>query len=277
MPGIVKAKPQQWAIHPGLTKPKWFNYWNNGLILYLAHTEGGGTTVRDLSRYRNNGTLVGTTTWGIGQYGVEVTQANNTDPTVGYIDVPDSPSMSISGGLTVECIWKHDTNAASGDFHPIARKRSGGGDGYQLLVDSSGFLSWHVDTSTLVTITYSVDISDDVYHHIVATWDGANMNLYVDGLLRAGPTAQTGTIDDTAEPTRLLGATVNSSAFDAGGTLPYLRMWDRGLIANEAATLYDDPIGMLEFNDKIFEQGRVPDAAATGNPWYYYAQQKAVA
>lgn len=40
--------------------------------------------------------------------------------------------------------------------------------------------------------------NDGLWHHVVTTYDGANINIYIDGLLRGGPVAKTGTITANA-------------------------------------------------------------------------------
>jgi len=73
------------------------------------------------------------------------------------------------------------------------------------------------------------------WYHIAGTWDGANVRLYTDGVLVAGPTAKTGTFDVNAA-TAAVGI-LDQGTIPFGGLMDDLRVYSRALSASEIATL----------------------------------------
>ena len=84
----------------------------------------------------------------------------------------------------------------------------------------------------------------NVWFHVVGTFDGNNMRLFLDGKLVAGPTVKTGTIVYNQNYGFLVGAT-SSLSEDFDGTLKLLRIWNRALTAGEIARLFAEPYEMF--------------------------------
>jgi len=109
--------------------------------------------------------------------------------------------LSTWGQLTLEAFVK--VTDASGDFTDRGiigwRATEAGGDKHLGLTfeDQGDILRFHVVAgNTIVTVASGWnEISKNVWHHVVGTYDGANVTLYVDGKLIDGPDAQTGTLD----------------------------------------------------------------------------------
>ena len=57
-----------------------------------------------------------------------------------------------------------------------------------LRIDTSGYPSFTMNRASQAIGAYSANICDGNWHHIVGTCDGTNKRLYVDGVLRSGPT-----------------------------------------------------------------------------------------
>src|SRR5450759_5412343 len=70
----------------------------HGLVGYWKFDEGTGTNATDSSGMGNNGTLTNGPTWTTGKVG----GALSFDGTDDYVNVPDNPSLDMSGNLTIE-------------------------------------------------------------------------------------------------------------------------------------------------------------------------------
>jgi len=149
--------------------------------------EGIGTTAHDSSINHNNGTIHGGSTWvslGAGGYALEF---NGVD---GYVSVPDSPSLDISGIITVEG-WVYVNNYGPGRFYTIAGKwndRDGNYRSYLLGLSTfgAGQPQPRFYVSTDGSNYPSADSSDlldvGVWYHLAGTFDGNVLKIYVNGV-----------------------------------------------------------------------------------------------
>ena len=81
---------------------------------------------------------------------------------------------------------------------------------------TSDEVNWITDTSSGEVSTQGAAIATGQWYHAVGTYDGANMYLYINGIVVASA-AQTGTIDNSAETLRIgsrSGTEVPSGFFD---------------------------------------------------------------
>lgn len=215
-------------------------------------TPVGGTgivdNIPDISGYENHAEFNGATTFPTmvqTDIGVAVNKLNNVTPGHGYGTISDADSLVCAPAITIEALWRHDTKAEANDLHVIARKRSAGSDSYQLLVDQNGLLFFNADTGTVITTNGATDVVDNEWHHLAATWDGAFNRVYVDGT-QDGEDANTGTMNNTADTLEFLGTSRDATAFDAGGTMAYLRIWKTALPPYRIQELAHSPFGAYE-------------------------------
>src|SRR5262249_13962061 len=127
---------------------------------------------------------------------------NGTDASVFF---PDSPSLSPTSAISVEAWVRPDavpTNAGSG-WNIVTKWNS------ELLYIEGGatpkfvFTLYNPGTSSyLPTATSTTTVATGTTYHIVGTYDGTNLRLYVNGVLER-TTARSGPVNDSA-----LGATI---------------------------------------------------------------------
>lgn len=110
---------------------------------------------------------------------------------------------------------------------------------------TSGRVRWHINNGSDRDIDSSASVCDDLWHHIVGTYDGT-LNLYIDGklansLVTTGPSYTGYTV-----PNILVGGNI------ATGTYGYLAcqqsdfsVYDRALRPDEVSELYYEPFSML--------------------------------
>jgi hypothetical protein len=159
----------------------------NGLVGCWKFDEGSGVTAVDSSSNGNNGVIVNQTysTDTISQSLSSFSLRFNTTQegyAYSYVTIPDSPSLRPSSGLTLAAWVKTDTYHYS--VRHIISKQYGDGasDSYMLYYYSGNLVFvfqsgvggvWSIQTGTP---------TDNVWHHIVATYDMSSMRLYVDGV-----------------------------------------------------------------------------------------------
>jgi hypothetical protein len=176
----------------------------SGQVLNLLMHHGSGRSIRDYSGLGNHGAISGGFSWVDGSYGWSV-ELNGLD---GYVEVPDSPSLRLTNGLTLEwwMQWPVD-NTEWGLI--IGKGGSWGQRGYSVLAPANRGLYFEIDnaagTAVVASIYPPLPPAMDVgkWFMVQATFDGANMRLYVNNSLVAGPAAQTDIGVDPAIPFRI--------------------------------------------------------------------------
>ncbi|MBD7999348.1 LamG-like jellyroll fold domain-containing protein [Oerskovia gallyi] len=194
--------------------------------------EGTGLATVDSSGWGNAGALSDGTTW--------VTAGGRSavrfDGATGKVTIPDANALDVSTALTVAA-WVRPEQVAT--QYVVKKAAPSATDGFELGLSSAGkaFLRLNQATSgdtfrVNATSTYPSD--GTTWVHLVGTYDGQRMRLYVDGVEQgnvAGPAAA-----GVNTLPLLLGG-------QPGGTLPLkgavdgVRLYDRALSATEVATL----------------------------------------
>lgn len=183
-------------------------------LVALWSGEGDGTD----SAGGNNGTLSGNATYADGKVG----QAFSFDGVNSLVKIPQSPSLNLANQLTI-CFWmKADADnlmnsyqgLVTSDFYAVEISNGYGGRmGVNFAVSTSANqpgttgnqpMDWNGARTRITSIGSFTHISDangggaqvtaGLWHHIAATYDGANLQLYVDGRLWGNPVRHTGAI-----------------------------------------------------------------------------------
>src|SRR4051812_5787016 len=209
----------------------------NGLVAAYSMDQGSGTALPDLSGTGNNGTISGATWATAGRFG----SALSFNGTSNLVNVPDSASLDLVTGMTTEA-WVRPT--ILNDWHTVLFKDgTTGGMVYDLYANG---------TAAVNTPTAEVNIGGDkavsgtsllplnTWSHVAATYDGATMRLYVNGV-QVGTRAQTGAIPASAGVLRIGGDTVYREYF--GGQIDEIRVYNRPLTAAEIGVDMNTPVG----------------------------------
>lgn len=173
---------------------------SEGLVFAMTFDEGSGDKVNDLSGNGNHGRVEGTTGWIGGKYdgGFHFDGAT-------YITVPNAePLSSLTHPMSVGCWVNPDVLG-----------------GWRQLVEMDGPAGWKIgfhDSRAIVWTTYFVKdfisqtpIETGKWTHVVATWDGSQAIVYVNGEPDA-PISGGGVIDVKNEPSLDIGYRRSSSA-----------------------------------------------------------------
>ena len=133
--------------------------------------------------------------------------------------------------------WIKTDKAAAGGFVIADYGRMGSNTNSSL---------WYIDSRLVMsfgkyTVTGTKDLNDDKWHFVAATWDGENVNLYLDGKP-----------DVSEEPEKrpytmisgsfTIGVTNNKQKNNFDGSIDDVRVYKRSLSADEIADLFESSL-----------------------------------
>ena len=200
---------------------------SSGLVAAYSFDEGAGTTAADASGRANTGTLVNGPTWAAGRNGT----ALQFDGTNDRMRINHADSLNLTTASTFST-WIYPTAAQTG-WRTILQKEV---DAY--------FLSSTTSTGVPATGgTLNSSCCHDVFApgalplntwtHIAATYDGAQMRIYINGV-QVASAARSGTYQSTTAPLWVGGSAWYGEHFQ--GRLDDLRIYNRALSAAEIQT-----------------------------------------
>ncbi|MDD3102196.1 MAG: LamG domain-containing protein [Patescibacteria group bacterium] len=184
--------------------------------------------IQDSSGNGNVGTLNGTTRVS-GKWG----NARSFNGTSDYIEMADSPSLSITGDLTVEAFIKRGVIGGTEQQTILGKWDDGTGKSYRLWLDTDNKLNFFVSGTTEATITQTTaNLTDITKWHSVAgkyDYDGSEkLSIFVDGVEVDGTTSGTvpSTLIDLSQKF-YLGAKKGASTMDTffKGTIENVSIW----------------------------------------------------
>ena len=196
----------------------------------------GGDHLHDFSPYGNHGTINGAV-WKDGRYG----WALDFDGVDDYVGIPDDASLGIetgSWGFWVNAdSWQHDTGRA---YWLDGRDHN-----YWIISNDATDLETAIGIGGTWYYVENVDApATGEWHHIMATYDGSNLRLYIDGReVPESPTAVSRTIDVSSGPARI--GDYIGGGYNADGTIDEVRIYDRALSTSEIQAIYNRTKGIF--------------------------------
>ncbi len=216
------------------------------IVGYWKFDEGSGTVAADSSAYGNDGTLGGNAKWVTGQIGGAIEFDGNGD----YVEIPHSPSLSITDAITIAA-WTYMNSNASGEMAIVSKGGWAANDLPYELTETPGdviFWQFYDDGGRDTCSPPSPPVAE--WHHIAATYDGQIFKCYIDGEL-AEEWAYAGKMPENT-------ASVTIGRRSRGGTF-YNGILDEVVIYNEALSEEDIPKIMEGVGG--FGKARGPDPA----------------
>lgn len=201
------------------------------LALYLPMNEGAGRTANDKTKYSNDGAITGA----IWKGGKILGKCLSFDGTDDLVAIKSSSSIEISGQITVSA-WIKATNFTN-DYACVLSKVAAA-DGFGL-EKPTGVNKLHfaiadgTDWQTAVTGT----LSTGTWYHIAGSYDGTNIRIYVDSVLKdtTAHNPLTSTTNDM-----IIGRHATNTAADRfwTGEIDEVRVYDRVLSLDEIKRHY---------------------------------------
>jgi hypothetical protein len=159
----------------------------DGLVLYLDAANpksyvSGSTAWNDISRGGNNGTLVNGPTFNSANGGSIMFDGVND-----YTSIPYTPILAPTSSLTISTWASASWNSLVGQKSIVSKTQTGG---YQLSVNEGTYYPSGLGTIFYLGGAYrsaslSTSLVSNGWHHIVSTFDGQYVRLYLDGVERA--------------------------------------------------------------------------------------------
>jgi len=206
-----------------------------GGVAYWKLDETSGTTAADSSGSGNNGTLVNMTPasdWVAGH----VNGGLDFDGSNDYVNCGNNSSLRITSNITVAA-WIKTRDCGNGEYNPYVTK---GDHSYGLQHRHSNELEFFIydsSSSNWYPAKYAVTSSfNNVWHHLAGTYNGSQVKLYVDGVLRA-TNNHTGSIASSTYNVEL-GRCAEDTSRLYNGVLDSVRIYNRALSAAEITQLY---------------------------------------
>jgi glucose/arabinose dehydrogenase len=194
-----------------------------GLVAAYGFDENTGTAVGDASGNANNG-VAGNATWAAGKFG----SALSFNGTSSRVTVPDANTLDLTRASTIEA-WVWPT-ALSGWATVVLKERTGG-IVYSLYADNGGNVPvGQLWTGAERNALGTSKLALNAWTHLAATWDGATLRLYVNGI-QTGSAAVNATLDASTGPLSIGGNAIWGEFFK--GLIDEVRVYDHALGATE--------------------------------------------
>jgi hypothetical protein len=151
-----------------------------------------------------------------------------------YIDCGNNSIFDITSALTLSA-WVKLSSATTNQFYISKR---GSSDAYQISSFSNKAVGMSIwiggSRKDLIGTTNHVQ---DVWYHVVGTYDGSYMRVYVDGA-EENSVAQTGAIDTTTA--KLILGSWDSVGFSLDGDLSNCAIWNTALTSLQVREVYNE-------------------------------------
>src|SRR5258705_7733629 len=205
-----------------------------GLVAAYAFNEGSGTTVADVSGNNNNGTISAATWTSAGKFG----SALMFNGTSAQVTVPNATSLQLTTGMTLEA-WVFPTGSLA-SWRAVLDKNV---DGYYLMASSDPNNrpavggTWTGGNQNTAAPTA---LALNAWTHLAATFDGATVRLYVNGVQVASQ-AQTAPLATTTGTLQIGGDSYPNEFF--AGAIDEVRIYNRALTQAEIQSDMATPVG----------------------------------
>ena len=226
---------------------------SDGLIGYWPMNENAGTAVQDMSANSNDGTVHGDPIWVPGKFG----SALAFDGVGGwddgdYVLIQQDASLMPTGAMSVSA-WASLPEASKfggivENSHDTGAVESGWGmirDTAWTWYDSSDYFTYLKGTG-VDGFEGRGETTAAGWHHMVATWDGENLRVYIDGAEDPdGPVGAGGLLDWDPIPTEMtIGAYHDDDEYYGfEGIIDDVAYWNRALTPADVAYLYNGGAG----------------------------------
>ena len=200
-----------------------------GLAAAYAFSEGSGTTTTDSSGNGNGGELTNAT-WTTGKFG----NALSFNGTSALVTVPDSPSLDLTTGMTLEAWVSPNAGDAWAD---VIYK--GQNDTYYLAGSAPEGPPGAGGTFSAQPVLGTSALPRNAWSHLAATYDGQTLTLYVNGTQVASRLGET-PIATSSGALTLGGDFLYGQWFD--GKIDEVRIYNVALTASQIQTDMTTPV-----------------------------------
>jgi PKD repeat protein len=203
----------------------------SGLVAAYGFEEGSGGTVADASGNNNTGTITSAAWTSSGKFG----KALSFNGSSAMVTVNDANSLDLTSGMTLEA-WVQPSATAS-TWKDVIFKAT---DIYYLMGFTPQGTPDMGGTFASANVYGASALPVNTWTHLAATYDGAIMSFYVNGVL-ASSRAQTGAIAASTGALSIGGDSISSGQFWAG-LIDEVRIYNRALSGIEIQDDMNTPV-----------------------------------
>ncbi|EIC29042.1 LamG domain-containing protein [Methylomicrobium album] len=230
----------------------------DGLMAAFGFEEDSGKTVVDASGNGNHGTIKGAVRTDDGRHG----KALMFDGVNDWVTVKHDASLDMSNGLTLEA-WVYPLSQSKGN-NAVILKQAPRGEAYALYAEEEDDLpASYLNDGDYHRVAGANRLPADTWSHLVATYDGANQRLYVNGV-EVAQSPQTAMIRQSKGKLRIGGNSLGNEYFH--GYIDEVRIYNRALTPDEVVANRDTAVDTS--NPPQFVMGD-----NTLQPWVDYRSQ----
>ncbi len=177
-------------------------------------------------------------------------KAGTFDGSGDYLDLENPAGLQITGNISISAWVSANSFPGNDSFTSILSKGGNGttsniGYSFGLFTSDLGVRNLYIGSTQQPSETYynaEADISNwstNQWHHVVATYDGSNWNLYIDGLLKATGAAPFGALSTPKSAMIGAGDLWNSIGSYFDGKIDDVAIWNDDLTDAEVKHIYD--------------------------------------
>lgn len=207
------------------------------LGIFGSATSGPRAIAGSCTIFRPNGPGTALSLSLVGQCNQELPQYVGVFVGSASVSLPASPLLQPSSQITVS-MWV-STNAILAEMIPMYMNPD-----YLFATDSSPphrSMYWEIHVNSVNQLSNSPAINVNQWYHVVGTYDGSNVNLYINGVFVSN-SAASGSITYSSGSDHII---INEVALPAGmqAYLSNLQVYNSSLSASEVKSLYLEGIG----------------------------------
>lgn len=224
-----------------------------GMVSYWNLDEGTGTTASD-SVGTNDGTLMFGPAWTTGR----VNGALDFNGSINYVRVADSATLNVTQGITLEA-WIYPTEVQATRVQDIISKHASQWVGYPFYggVDDAYVLQLHPPSKLKFVLSdgavYYVgllsnnDFANNTWYHVVGTWDGSTMKIYINGVQDPNTSSFQGPIHISSLPLGIGRNGGDGWSEYFGGIIDEAAIYERALTPAEITQHYQNGLEGLNY------------------------------
>jgi hypothetical protein len=167
------------ALVLGLVGLGWAQELDPNLVAWWTLDDGEGTVIYDETDFWNDGTVYGGASWVTGRIG----GALELDGVDDCVDCGNKESLNITGQITLAA-WVRPDTAGNGQHQSILCK---GDNSYMLKIQQWNNVEFFIYSGGWRTCTFplgSAAAFNGIWHHLAGTFDGTQVKIYENGVLR---------------------------------------------------------------------------------------------
>jgi hypothetical protein len=152
------------------------------------------------------------------------------------------PGTNLSLNQMTISSWNFSSNYAQNGFMFEKTTNGNVNTQYSLFYNSGNnsiyYRTYGLSTTDLVVNSTTAGVVNNQWNNVVATFDGTNKRIYVNGILRATSANLTGTVTQNSTGIALIGRHGNTSAYPFNGRIAQTQIYNRALTAAEIQQNY---------------------------------------